>query len=74
MITGKAVNMQGLLHHVLLPQFEDEFYEVMPPLVKEGAIKYREDISQGLETVGQALSDVFSGKNFGKRVVVVADG
>lgn len=73
MIIGKVVTMQGLLHHALYPQFEEEFYTTVPQLVKDGAFKYREDVSQGLETVGQALHDVVSGKNFGKRVVVVAN-
>ena len=65
--------LQGLLHHALYPQFEDEFYATVPQVVKDGAIKYREDISQGLETVGQALSDVGLGRNFGKRVVIVSE-
>ena len=67
------LTVQGLLYNVLRPQYEDEFYATVPQLVKDGAIKYREDISNGLETVGQALNDVGSGKNFGKRVVVVAE-
>lgn len=73
LIVGKAVAMQGVLHHTLYPQFVDDFFATVPQLVKDGTIKYREDISHGLETVGQALHDVGSGKNFGKRVVVVAD-
>lgn len=73
MITGKAMTIQGIHHHIMLPPFEDAFYATMPQLVKDGAINYREDVSRGLETVGQALSEVVLGKNFGKRVVVVAD-
>ena len=73
LIIGKAISVQGLLHHALYPQFEDEFYATVPQVVKDGAIKYREDISQGLETVGQALSDVGLGRNFGKRVVIVSE-
>ena len=65
--------MYGVLHHTLYPQFEDEFYTTIPQLVKDGAFKYREDISHGLETIGQALQDVETGKNFGKRVVVLAE-
>lgn len=70
---GKVLTLQGLLYNVLRPQYEDEFYATVPQLVKDGVIKYREDISNGLETVGQALNDVGLGKNFGKRVVVVAE-
>ncbi|VDB99985.1 unnamed protein product [Peniophora sp. CBMAI 1063] len=73
LIIGKGITMHGLLHHALYPQFEDEFYAVMPQLVKDGVFKYREDISHGLETVGQALHDQGLGRNIGKRVVIVAD-
>ncbi|VDB99986.1 unnamed protein product [Peniophora sp. CBMAI 1063] len=73
MITGKAMTLQGLLHHAMLPPFEDEFYATMPQLVKDGAIKFREEVSQGLETVSRAMCDVVSGRNFAKRVVVVAN-
>ena len=65
--------MQGLLHHALYPRFEDEFYATVPQLVKDGAIKNREDVSQGLETVGEALYAVGVGRNFGKRVVIIAE-
>lgn len=41
--------------------------------IKEGKIKYRETVSEGLENAPQALRDVLSGKNFGKQVVKVAE-
>ena len=65
--------MQGLHHSALYPQYEDEFYAIMPQLVKDGAFKFREDISLGLETVGSALYDVLAGSTIGKRVVIVAE-
>ena len=41
--------------------------------IKEGKIKYRETVSEGIENAPQALRDVLSGKNFGKQVVRVAE-
>ena len=41
--------------------------------IQEGKIKYRETVSEGLESAPQALRDVLSGKNFGKQVVKVAE-
>ena len=41
--------------------------------IKEGKIKYRETVTEGLENAPQALRDVLTGKNFGKQVVKVAD-
>ena len=41
--------------------------------IKEGKIKYRETVTEGLENAPQALRDVLTGKNFGKQVIKVAD-
>jgi len=41
--------------------------------IKEGKIKYRETVTEGLENAPQALRDVLTGKNFGKQVVKVAE-
>ena len=44
----------------------------MSAWVKEGKIKYREDIVDGLENAPQAFIGLLEGKNFGKLVVKVA--
>jgi NADPH-dependent curcumin reductase CurA len=48
------------------------FLEEMVPLVREGRIKYREDISAGLDAAPAALIGLFEGKNFGKALVRVS--
>lgn len=50
-----------------------EFLKEMSQWVKEGKIKYREDMVEGLESAPQALVDVLSGRNFGKMVVHVGN-
>jgi NADPH-dependent curcumin reductase CurA len=40
--------------------------------VREGRLKYREDIVDGLEAAPAALIGLFEGKNFGKMLVRVA--
>jgi NADPH-dependent curcumin reductase CurA len=40
--------------------------------LKEGKIKSKEDVVQGLENFPQALTMLFEGKNFGKLVLKVA--
>ncbi|HMJ10570.1 MAG TPA: NADP-dependent oxidoreductase [Polyangiaceae bacterium] len=42
--------------------------------VKQGKLRYREDVSVGLEAAPEALRDVLRGKNFGKKVVKLASG
>ena len=41
--------------------------------MQEGRIKYREDITRGLENAPQAFMGLFKGSNFGKLLVQVAD-
>lgn len=65
--------MHGFLWASLLPRYNKQFFEEMPKLVREGKIKYQEDRSYGLEKVGEALLQVYSGANHGKKVVIVAD-
>ena len=41
--------------------------------IKEGKIKYREDIAEGLENAPAAFMGMLKGKNFGKQLVRVAE-
>jgi NADPH-dependent curcumin reductase CurA len=41
-------------------------------MIKDGRIKVKEDISEGLESAPQSLIDVLKGANFGKKVIKVA--
>jgi NADPH-dependent curcumin reductase CurA len=51
---------------------EADFLAQMAPLVTSGAVKYREDIRQGLETVPASFAEMLRGDNFGKMLVQVA--
>ena len=49
-----------------------EFVDQMSIWLKEGKIKFREDIVDCLEKAPQALIGLLEGKNFGKLIVRVA--
>jgi NADPH-dependent curcumin reductase CurA len=49
-----------------------DFLRDMSAWLREGRIKYREDVVEGLEQAPQALIGVLRGENFGKRLVRVA--
>jgi len=55
-------------HYDRFPAFLAE----MTPLVRDGRIKYREDIADGLESAPAALIGLFEGRNFGKMLVRVS--
>ena len=44
----------------------------MTPLVRDGRIKYREDIVEGLDAAPAAFIGLLQGRNFGKLIVRVA--
>jgi NADPH-dependent curcumin reductase CurA len=43
------------------------------PAVAEGKIKYKEDITDGLENAIDCFTGMLEGKNFGKAIIKVAD-
>jgi NADPH-dependent curcumin reductase len=43
------------------------------PAVAEGKIKYKEDITEGLENAIDRFTGMLDGKNFGKAIIEVAD-
>jgi len=48
------------------------FAQEMTPLVRDGRIKYREDIVEGLDAAPAAFIGLLQGRNFGKLIVRVA--
>ncbi|KAJ7274864.1 hypothetical protein C8J57DRAFT_1434614 [Mycena rebaudengoi] len=73
LIVGKTIAVYGFLVASLMPKYFKECTTTIPSMVANGQIKYKEDISYGLEKVGDALLAVQNGANKGKSVVVVAE-
>lgn len=69
----KDLTVHGFLVTTLLPKYLDGFYKEMVPLVREGKISHKEDLVSRLEKHGEALLDIFRGKNRGKKIVAVAE-
>jgi hypothetical protein len=66
----KRARMEGFLIFDYLDRFP-EAEARMAGWVKEGAVKHREHVVEGLEHAGDALNLLFSGDNTGKVVVTV---
>ena len=50
-----------------------DFLRDVAQWIKEGRIKYREDIAEGLENAPAAFMGLLKGKNFGKQLVRIAE-
>lgn len=68
----KRIRMQGFIISDYNARV-DEFNHDMPQWVKEGRVKSREDIVEGLENAPQAFLGMLEGRNFGKLVVKVSE-
>jgi NADPH-dependent curcumin reductase CurA len=71
-MVGNKVRMQGFIvsdHMDLLAEFRTE----MSAWLASGKIKYREDITQGIENAPAAFIGMLKGQNFGKKVIQISD-
>jgi NADPH-dependent curcumin reductase CurA len=71
-ILTKRLTIRGFIVMDFWGRFPD-FIRDMPQWIKEGRIKYREDIAEGLENAPQAFMGLLKGKNFGKQLVRVSE-
>ncbi len=71
-VLTKRLRIQGFIVWDYAAQ-EADFLGEIGPLVKSGAIKHREDVSEGLETAPNAFIGMLKGKNFGKTLVKLGD-
>jgi hypothetical protein len=44
----------------------------LTPWVRQGMIRYREDILEGIEHAPGAIAGLYRGENFGKRLIRIA--
>jgi NADPH-dependent curcumin reductase CurA len=67
---AKRVLMQGILVSDKPERFA-EWRALAAPWVKDGSLRYRESVIEGLENAPEALAQVLRGGNFGKMLVRV---
>ncbi|PPD71978.1 hypothetical protein GOBAR_DD31126 [Gossypium barbadense] len=70
-IVYKRVRIEGFATVDYYPQYS-KFLDFILPYIREGKVKYVEDIVEGLENGPAAIIGLFSGRNVGKQVVVIA--
>ncbi|HEV2678379.1 MAG TPA: NADP-dependent oxidoreductase [Aliidongia sp.] len=71
-ILAKRVRMEGFLVFDYEPR-RAEFLADMTAWLKGGLIRYREDVTEGLERAPEAFIGLLTGKNLGKQLIHVAN-
>lgn len=67
-ILTKRLTFRGFIVRDFASQ-EAEFLKTMSTWIREGRIKYREDVVDGIENAVHAFQGLFQGRNFGKLLV-----
>ncbi len=71
-ILRMKVKMQGFIIFDSFPlSLYSEFVKDMTGWLADGSVKYREDVTDGLENAPEAFLDMLEGRSFGKTVVKV---
>jgi NADPH-dependent curcumin reductase CurA len=68
----QRVRLQGFIIGAYYEKYYAEFLKQMSEWLASGAIKYREQLVEGLENAPEAFMGMLVGKNFGKLVVRVS--
>jgi NADPH-dependent curcumin reductase CurA len=71
-LTVKQAKVQGFLVSGYAERFPDGL-EQLTIWLKQGKLKYREDVAQGIEAAPQAFIGMLQGKNQGKQLVQLSD-
>jgi NADPH-dependent curcumin reductase CurA len=71
-ILTKRLRVQGFIVYDFAEQMRDFLREV-GSWVREGKLKYKEDIVEGLENAPQAFIGLLRGANFGKLLIKISD-
>ncbi len=73
LLLTKRIRMQGFIVFDDFGDRQAEFIAAMLPWVREGKVRFREDVVEGLENAPEAFIGLLQGRNFGKLVVKVSE-
>lgn len=73
LVVSRSIRMQGFIVSRLEHKYNEEFYQTIPKKLASGELKYTEDVTRGLDKVGDVILTVQKGMNKAKAVVLVAD-
>jgi NADPH-dependent curcumin reductase len=71
-ILRKSLTLRGFIQNEFVADLTDEFLERATAWVRDGSLRYKEDIVDGLENAPEAFIGMLDGKNFGKLLVRVS--
>jgi NADPH-dependent curcumin reductase CurA len=70
-VLNKSLTIRGFIQSEFVAEHHDRFLQEMGGWVRDGRIRYREDVVEGLEHAPEAFIGLLRGRNFGKLLVEV---
>jgi NADPH2:quinone reductase len=71
-LLSKSLTLRGFINYEFAAEHYAAFLQTVAAGIADGRIRYREDITEGLENAPAAFIDMLEGSNFGKALVRVA--
>lgn len=72
-VLTRSLTVRGFIQDEFTQALGPDFQRDMPGWVRDGSVRYREDIVTGLEHAPEAFRGMLRGTNFGKLVIQVGD-
>lgn len=66
-----SLSVRGFIQDEFVEDHHEDFQREMSGWLREGSVRYREDVTPGLEAAPEAFRGLLAGRNFGKVVVQV---
>ncbi|PWN20084.1 NAD(P)-binding protein [Microstroma glucosiphilum] len=66
----KQLTVRGFIVSSFLKEQRETFFKSMPGLLRDGKIKFREDVREGMDALGPGMVDLLKGDHNGKMVVL----
>jgi NADPH-dependent curcumin reductase CurA len=68
-VLSKSLTLRGFINYEFAAEHYPDFLRTVSAAIADGRIRYREDITEGLENAPAAFIGMLEGRNFGKALV-----
>jgi NADPH-dependent curcumin reductase CurA len=72
-VLSLSLTVRGFIQDEFIPTHHADFLRDMSGWVRDGSVRYREDIVDGLEKTPEAFRGLLAGRNFGKLLIKVGE-
>ena len=73
LVLTQSLTVRGFIQGEFVRSHTQDFLRDMPGWVADGSVRYREDVTEGLENAPEAFRGMLAGRNFGKTLIKLTD-